>query len=455
MYFSQVVVDSVVKSVPEIFNFVAAEADQYHKKTKIDEELTEDGFPVEPVYWPRGRGVANVVGFRGHGAMAVVHGNQDGMVVTLGTGAPYESFLERDLLTGTQAIKAESNTVLGDLSARSLWPNVEDNVRGPMFEGLSEAARRANMEQFVKEGKHVEGVAARLLALALEHALVPFTVRTRIRNANACYWCTGKYRADNIIYSLQNVQAINAWSSPGGVGNEHDPTAVVWVGDATKIRGMALLSRIMDAGGPIYMQESHLLKQFDEGRLLMAGTGTLRQDLRPVQATDLTRAIDEALWLLVTYNGLSVKFCRNALRLLIRNLPIMDRAHYDEQRHEYWRVRAGMHGPPVVDDARARDLERQAINAFGAGPLMDAGLSTAGRRLGALSDLFRSTIHAPVAGVGGLAPFEDVPTNWLCASILASLQQPTVGNVGGVSVHFEPLIRLLHQHSQLFHPLGM
>jgi hypothetical protein len=436
MYFSQLVIDNVVQPVPEIFNFNGAQAEQYKKQTSLDNVLDEGGFPVEPVLWPNGAANPTVRGFRGNGAIALVEGNGDGLMVPLGTGVPFDSFMERKLLQGTQQVKAQSGTVMSDLGARCLWPNVADNVRAPSFGQSSEAAESAAMSIFVKEGRHVEGVAARVLALALEHALVPFTMRTRVRNANACYWHTGKYRSDNITYSLQNVQAIDAWASPGGVGQEHDPTVVVWVGDATKVRGMALLSRIMDQGGPIYLQEAHLCKQFDAGRLLMVGTGTLHRDLRPVEPSDLEDAIDEALWLLMTYNGLTVAFVRNALRLLIRNLPVVDRAQYDEAEAVWWQVRQGMHGPPVLDPVRTAQLEREVVAAFGASALDACGADTAEKRLGFFSDLFRNQIHAPGPGMNGLAPPEDVVVGWAPAALLVALQQHPAGQAAGQNVHF-------------------
>lgn len=436
MYISNAVIDAVTRSVPEVFNLNPEQVKVFKKITKVDSALTEDGFPVEPVYWPDQAAVPNVVGYRGAGAISLVEGNGDGLVVVLGTGTDYGSFMERSLLRGTRSVSTQPGTVLDNLQARCLWPNVADNVRAPTFEGATETNANGHMAEFVNEGKHVEGVAARLVALALEHALVPFTTRTRIRNATACYWCTGKYRSDNILYSLQNVQAINEWATPGGVGQEHDPTVVVWVGDATKVRGMALLSRIMDVGGPMYGQESHLCRQFDAGRLLMAGTGTLARDLRPVEASDLATAIDEALYLLVVYNGLQVSFVRNALRLLVRNLPVLDRGHVDEVGVVGWRVRDGEHGAPILRDDHINELDRVVVERFGAQTLAACGLDDATRRQVVFSDLFRSTIHAPPAGVGGLAPHVDVAVGWVAAALVSALQGPTIGAIMGQSVHF-------------------
>lgn len=256
MYYSNVIVDNVVRKVPEIFCFDKRDEKAFSKRTAADEHFVEGAFPVEPVYWEVDGRNASISSHRGAGATGIVHGAGGGLVLQLNTGARYESFIERRYQAGSMPVKAEKGTVLDNLEARSLWPNVADNVTGPVLNAKGSVENRAALEDFVKAGKHMHGLAARLIALGLEHALCPFNTRTRVRNAAASYWCTGKYRSDSITYSLQNTQSILDWAYPGGVGRENDPTAVVWVGAAEKLRGMSLISRIMDHGGPIYNQET-------------------------------------------------------------------------------------------------------------------------------------------------------------------------------------------------------
>lgn len=434
MYFSNVAIDSVVQKLPEIFNFSEISKEVFKGITRSDETLSDAPFPVEPVYWPEQEAAANISSHRGAGASAIVHGGGDGLVVQLNTGRPYASFHERRYLQGMVPVQPASMTVLDVLQGRNLWPNAADSVMGPHMVVGSAAENAATMEKFVRDGHHVEGVAARLLALGLEHALVPFRTRSRVRNAAACYWCTGKYRSDAIIYSLQNVQAVLEWASPNGVGMDNDPTVVVWVGAAEKVRGMSLLSRIMDVGGPMYGQPSYLLRQFDAGRLLMVGTGALRRELRAVEAQDLMDAVNEALWLLVTYNNLSVTFIKNALRLLIRNLPVVDLAQYRESDRQYWRVSQAALGMPVMDPVMEADLTLMVERAFTAQSLAALGLEPEVRN-GMFSDLFRRDLLAPGAGVNGLAPATNHIVDWRVLGMLASMQSQVLGAQGGVNVH--------------------
>lgn len=435
MYYSNVVVDGVVTKLPEIFNFTQADEKEFSKITKSDDALSDTPFPVETVFWPEDAPLGRIDSFRGTGATAIVHGGGDGLVVQLNTGVMYESFMERKYMQGSMPVTKVTDSVLDMLSSRTLWANVEDGVSGPMLGNFDSAQNEAAMADMVAKGEHVMGVAARLVVLAIEHALTPFTQRTRVRNAAACYWCTGKYRSDAIVYSLQNTQALLSWAAPGGIGKENDPTAVVWVGPADKRRGMALLSRLMDRGGPIQGQRSYLLDQFDSGRLLMAGTGALSRDLVPVQASDLEDAIDEAMWVLVTYNNLPPTFIRNALRLVCRNLPILDLAHFREHVTRYWRTATGTLGDPDLNIVMQDLLNQLAGRYFTDEGLESVGLDDEELKRGVLSDLFRHQLMRPVGGVDGLAPSTVHTVDWRILGILGALQTPQHGAVGGISVH--------------------
>lgn len=76
----------------------------------------------------------------------------------------------------------------------------------------------AALSAHVGSGKHVEGVAARVIAFALEHALVPFTTPLRPRKATACYWCVCKsHYNDGMRFSLQALGDVLLWMNKSEV----------------------------------------------------------------------------------------------------------------------------------------------------------------------------------------------------------------------------------------------
>ncbi len=222
---------------------------------------------------------------------------------------------------------------------------------------------------------------------------------------------------------------------------EHDPTVVVWVGNATKLKGMSLLSRIMDEGSPIMLQDSYLCRQFHPGKLLMAGTGSLAREFRAIQPEHLMDAIDEALWILVTYNNLSISFIRNAIRLLIQNLPVVDLAHYREHTPLYWQVRAGVYGNPALAPAVEDNLVDTVNMTFSAEARGSVGLDDRDQLVGFCSDLFRRTIYAPDPATSRFAPAVVTTVDWRVAAILGALQAPQVyaqDGVGFRQARFDP-----------------
>jgi hypothetical protein len=142
--------------------------------------------------------------------MSIIHNGSDGLCVDLRTGVVYDSFFERRYLASTRLVSKQTNCVLAGLPSRNLFQCVEGDICAPAMGSFdTESAAAAAYHQFVQDGHHVEGVAARLLALGLEHALVPFTQRTRVRNANASYWFVGKYRSDGVTLSIQNAHQLD------------------------------------------------------------------------------------------------------------------------------------------------------------------------------------------------------------------------------------------------------
>lgn len=420
MYISNLVVDSVTKKLPELYNCVGYNDGELEKVVKKEEDYTDGDWPMESVYWPIDQVGPRAAGLRGAGAYAVVFGAGSALLVKLKTGVKYPSFVEKKYLKGMVKAVPVSGSVVSDMRGRSFWPNVADNIYAPRIGRGTEA----EFEEFVGKGRACEGVAARVVALALEHALVPFVNRTRIRNAAASYWCLGRYRSDNITFSIQNAQAALTWASPNLVGEENGPKAVVWVGDASKVRGMALLSRLYDAGGPMHQEKAHLLDQFEEGKLLMVGTGALIRELRPVQPNDLFDAINEALWILIKLNNVTVDFVENALRLMIRNLPVVDTGYFKERAPTFWRVREREIGDPELHGGRRRQVLDAVRDNFGRDGIEALGFTNQ-VILGCFSDVLRREALAPDDGVDGFAP-------------------PTVHSIGRAAANFVAGLRVAH-----------
>jgi len=435
MYFSNAVIDRVVEKLPEVFNFHSEVTGALLKETWADADLGKQAFPVEPVVWPVKMGAATIESRRGHGAIAIVHGGGSGLVVQLNNGVKHASFSEAKYVGATMHVTTQSGTVLDGLEVEGLWSSVADNIQAPKLSNLDGCAADVELEQFVREGKHVEGVAARIIALALEHALVPFTRRTKVRNAASCYWCVGRTRGDGINYSVPSPQELGQWSAPHRLGRDSTPTAVVWVGAAHKVKGMALLSRIMDAQGPLMLQQSFLCSQFPEGQLLMAGTGALPRDLKAVQPEHLNDAIDEALWLLVEHNNLDIGFIRNTLRLMVRNLTVLDTAHMKESRTQFWDVQAGSLRQPALPPDKEVVLQEVTQRCFSRGALVAAGIADPGLTRGVMSDLFRREVLSPLPGMDSLAPSTVVWGGRPVCALLACMQGPSLGMCEGQEVY--------------------
>jgi hypothetical protein len=353
------IMDKAVK-LPDLSHCTLDKDDTLIKETKTDDGYKTGWWPAMTACRPkesRNLPLPHILHARAHGGMALVTGFGNGLLLKLNTASEYPSFLERQYLARTIRVRAAPGTVAADLKARSFWPSLEDNMSAPRIgEGID-----ADFAEFVAAGKPVEGVAARVLALALEHALVPFRNRTRVKKAAACYYCS----APDLTFSMKNVQAAMRWTSPGKLGRDVDPRAVVYVGDAKKVKGMSLLSRVYDAGGPLYQERAYILDQFDEGSLLMFGTGGLTRELRPIEANDLWLAIEEALWILVELNHLPVIQLDHILRLLIRNLPIADIAAYRQRGVVGWQTQAATFGPPVLSVPELARVAGECSAAFG------------------------------------------------------------------------------------------
>jgi hypothetical protein len=443
MYISKLAVDGLYLDLTRIFDPASYEMGGvgelgFKRDEKINPEANSISFSPEPAFWVDGAGTASVTHVRGRGAMVGIQGGNDAILLNLNPFVAVPSVLDRDYCPTLRKVSAQPNSVAAKLKGRSFWGNVEDDVKAPTIGKGTEADYSA----FVKKGRHAHGAAARVLAVALEHALAPIPGRLRVRNAAECYWCLGRYRTDGIVYSMQNTAAASRWSSPTLVGRENDPTCSLWVGSAQKTKGMALFSRLYDAGGPFYGHRSHLLSQFDEGSLMMAGTGVLRDELPNVQSHNFWEAIREALWILVVYNNVEVEWLEKMLHVLIHNLPMVDASYYREREGLYWRTRENEFGYlDISEDAQARltaelDLRlgpdfAQAWLGDGLDPVICSTVLSS-----VAANTLRDTVLAPTAGGGDWAPAQVHLAHWRVAAALGRLGQAHNANIRGEQVYF-------------------
>lgn len=415
MYLANILVDSGIKVLTRLFCPGLYDED-ISKQITPSSSLPLNIVDADAVYWPTNTPNGDISSWRAHGAISVVEAAGDALVLDLGTSAPYGAFLEREYLGGVTRAEVQPGCVFGNLKGRSFFGNVSDNIYAPSIGTCTAAEYTA----FVTDGKHAQGVAARVVAFAIEHALAEFTSRLRVRNAAACYWSLAKYRQDNINFSLQNAGVAGQWSSPMVVGAENDPTAVLWVGPAVHVRGMSLLSRIMDAGGPLYGQRSYLLEQFDPGRLLMVGTGILPRELPNVQANDLWIAIREAFMILEKFNHVTESFINSTFHALIHNLPVMDLATTRECEHPLYCSTTREYGDAVIPAADAARLQDAVDAHFGADLDVRLGLANTQPNFtrNIFAELGRDIVLSPPDNEDGFAPPINVQVTAHAACIL-------------------------------------
>jgi hypothetical protein len=186
------------------------------------------------------------------------------------------------------------------------------------------------------------------------------------------------------------------------------------------------MSRLFDAGGPVQNERAYMLEQFDEGRLLMVGTGALSRELPNVPATDLWRAISEALWILQKLNNVSQAFIDKMLHLLIHNLPIFDAGLARERDFPVWNVRAAQSGDFAATPDVTLRVEGSLHGALGP-DLEDelVGTASALNQPTLLPKLMSNVVRATA-----LAPDPANGDDW--APHTLHVVQPTVGALLGL-----------------------
>lgn len=323
-----------------------------------------------------------------------------GFVIGFKPGVHYSTFVEVQYTHQLAHVSAQPNSVLQAVGSRSIVEPLREAMYAPTEAGETDAARY----EFVANGKHVDGLLARLAAFALSHALLGFTTRTRPRNATVSYFCTAKYRQDNIVHCLQDAGALTPFIRHGALGADTGPLFAVYVGDGSKERGMSLLSRICDAGGPMAQQICPLLTQFDQAKVLLYGARPLDRDFRAVQAQDLNEAISEALTILIQHNGCTDASFNSHVMRLIHNLPIVNSSLFLEKRnaamHSLWLGGRRAYGAPLIDPAQADAVRDHALADLG--PNIHDLLGVQAADLGPLlSNVYREVaFQMPADGTG-------------------------------------------------------
>lgn len=118
-------------------------------------------------------------------------------------------------------------------------------------------------------------------------ALVPFRHRVRAKKARSSYLCLLRHKENGITHTIQNMQELSVWATPDW---EQDSRVrfCVFTGASRQRKGMALLSRICEPGGPLYRTNHYILDNFEPGEVLMVGYGILQCELPDVEVEDLS-----------------------------------------------------------------------------------------------------------------------------------------------------------------------
>jgi len=216
-------------------------------------------------------------GVRSTGAFARLQHDTIDLMINLDPGSKYPSFVESCYVSATSRCTVQTASVLKQCAPKSFIGNVTSALNAPSQAGANDTERGL----LVRSGKLVAGLMARLAALALEHSLVPFTTRLRPRNAASCFWAMNKYKQDGMVYCLQDVNSLMGFLHRGNPGADVDPLFVVYCGLAPHLKGMALLTRLCDAGGPIAGERSFLLEQFSPADILLWEISICERIFRP------------------------------------------------------------------------------------------------------------------------------------------------------------------------------
>lgn len=322
--------DFLPHALPKTFQQVVggaplAAVDQREPRDEANPPLGS-GFAFEPVgaegaFITHRRGAVSRMLVRG--AVAELH-----LSMRHGRGTP-ETFHTRDIVRTWVAVsKFESNSVVANIESRTLWEQVRSSVYVPGGTGSTESSAI----EAVRRGEHVDVLAARLVAFALEHALCPFVGRLRAPEPNSTYFWKNQPQRDPNQWSLQRPEAFEDFL--GGTTmhrQENTLRQVAYVGPAAHLQGMALLASLGRDGGPVFGQTAELLAGFTEDvHVLLVGDQPLANRWPNVESDDFGHAIREAEFLLTEYNGVTPERLGQFQSALINNLILLDTTMHRE-----------------------------------------------------------------------------------------------------------------------------
>lgn len=343
------------------------------------ESGSRDNTPLVPEqsgHVPAGAGrSANILAYRGAGAVAHLAAGEGDLMVNLKPGSTYAGFAETCHISSyTTAVEPASGSVLDRVPPRSLVNQMSHAIYAPGKAGSTVEQRNL----FVESGAPVEGLVARLAAMALEHALVPFRHRLRAKKARSSYLCLIKDFEDGIAHTIQNMQELGAWAVP----TDSRVRFCVFTGASTQLKGMALLSRICEPEGPLYRTNHCILDNFELGEVLMVGGGVLQGELPDVEVKDLFQAISEAFHILREYNYAPPDSFRLALQVHIHNLPLVNSTFIREQEvmDRLWQTGDRRYGGATLPDDTCDAICDAALTHLGDASSLDRALGTRTRQ---------------------------------------------------------------------------
>ncbi len=250
------------------------------------------------------------------------------MLVNLDPGRKIETLLESEVLKGHRITKESGSAVIRHIPPRSIGTSALSTLYLPAEYGDDAAVTVA-----INNGDHVEGVLYRLLAFLMELHLEVHPPSSHIRagNAAACYWNLKKLERDGDTLSVQSVHGLKNWTEVPDYGSGGSVPVVVYTGPSTRRLGMALLTRLCASGGPVQGMRSPLLHSYQPLNVLMCGHASLSLEFSTLPHADWEAAIDQAIFILRAYNGVSIEMVNRTWYTIVHNLPLVNFSVLAEQ----------------------------------------------------------------------------------------------------------------------------
>jgi hypothetical protein len=191
---------------------------------------------------------------------------------------------------------------------------------------VSAGKTEAEHHRALSKGFHVKPVAARLLALAIDHAYAPFSAPTRPGRTTAHYLYMDHVTNDaRDMYCIKEGPVLDSMLARDMDTNPAGEVAAVFVGNCRLELGMSLLASLGKAGGPIRNGGATVNNWFERRlRVVLVGTARREREFNAIAPGDLWTAIDQAYHILCAYNSLSQDVSVAYLSAILNNMPIVD-----------------------------------------------------------------------------------------------------------------------------------